>query len=61
MSDSSNETGAPAEKRVRKTRAPKTPAADTAALAERVKAAPRAFWGRTSISAGIEQDLHELV
>ena len=33
MSDSSNETGAPAEKRVRKTRAPKTPAADTAALA----------------------------
>lgn len=35
MSDSSNETGAPAEKRVRKTRAPKTPAADTAALAER--------------------------
>ena len=32
MSDSSNETGAPAEKRVRKTRAPKTPAADTAAL-----------------------------
>ena len=35
MSDSSNETGAPAEKRVRKTRAPKTPAADTAAPAER--------------------------
>ncbi len=35
MSDSSNETGAPAEKRVRKTRAQKTPAADTAAPAER--------------------------
>ncbi|MCP1582648.1 transcription termination factor Rho [Pseudoxanthomonas mexicana] len=35
MSDSSNETGVPAEKRVRKTRAPKTPAADTAAPAER--------------------------
>jgi len=35
LSDSSNETGAPAEKRVRKTRAPKTPAADTAAPAER--------------------------
>lgn len=31
MSDSSNETGAPAEKRVRKPRAPKTPTADTAA------------------------------
>ncbi|PZQ27925.1 MAG: transcription termination factor Rho [Stenotrophomonas acidaminiphila] len=31
MSDSSNETGAPAEKRVRKARAPKTPSADTAA------------------------------
>ncbi|MCR6625958.1 MAG: transcription termination factor Rho [Pseudoxanthomonas sp.] len=31
MSDSSNETGAPAEKRVRKARAPKTPTADTAA------------------------------
>ncbi|CAN7517137.1 transcription termination factor Rho [Pseudoxanthomonas sp. LjRoot143] len=31
MSDSSNETGAPAEKRVRKTRAPKAPSADTAA------------------------------
>jgi transcription termination factor Rho len=36
LSDSSNETGAPAEKRVRKTRAPKTPATDTAAPAERV-------------------------
>ena len=36
MSDSSNETGAPAEKRVRKARAPKTPAADGApASAER--------------------------
>ncbi|MBD9480851.1 transcription termination factor Rho [Pseudoxanthomonas sp. PXM02] len=35
MSDSSNETGAPAEKRVRKTRAPKTPTADAAAPAER--------------------------
>ena len=31
MSDSSNETGAPAEKRVRKARTPKTPTADTAA------------------------------
>ncbi|WP_213603635.1 transcription termination factor Rho [Pseudoxanthomonas japonensis] len=31
MSDSSNETGAPAEKRVRKARAPKTPSADTPA------------------------------
>jgi len=31
LSDSSNETGAPAEKRVRKARAPKTPSADTAA------------------------------
>ncbi|KAF1723558.1 transcription termination factor Rho [Pseudoxanthomonas japonensis] len=31
MSDSSNEPGAPAEKRVRKARAPKTPSADTAA------------------------------
>jgi len=31
LSDSSNETGAPAEKRVRKARAPKTPTADTAA------------------------------
>ena len=36
MSDSSNETGAPAEKRVRKARAPKVPSADTAsAPAER--------------------------
>ncbi len=31
MSDSSNETGAPAEKRVRKARVPKTPTTDTAA------------------------------
>jgi len=31
LSDSSNETGAPAEKRVRKARVPKTPTADTAA------------------------------
>ena len=31
MSDSSNETGAPAEKRVRKARVPKTPTADTSA------------------------------
>ncbi|CAN4277722.1 transcription termination factor Rho [Pseudoxanthomonas sp. LjRoot125] len=31
MSDSSNETGAPAEKRVRKARAPKAPSADTSA------------------------------
>jgi transcription termination factor Rho len=37
LSDSSNETGAPAEKRVRKARVPKTPSADTsAAPAERV-------------------------
>jgi transcription termination factor Rho len=35
LSDSSNETGAPAEKRVRKARAPKTPTADAAAPAER--------------------------
>jgi transcription termination factor Rho len=35
LSDSSNETGAPAEKRVRKARVPKTPSADAAAPAER--------------------------
>jgi len=35
LSDSSNETGAPAEKRVRKARVPKTPSADAGAPAER--------------------------
>jgi len=35
-------------------------AASAAALAERVKAAPRAFWGRTSISAGIEHAMAAL-
>ncbi|MBD9437721.1 transcription termination factor Rho [Pseudoxanthomonas sp. PXM03] len=42
MSDSSNETGAPAEKRVRKARVPKTTPADTAAApAERIDPAPQ--------------------
>ena len=35
-------------------------AASAAALAARVKAAPRAFWGRTSISAGIEHAMAAL-
>jgi transcription termination factor Rho len=42
LSDSSNETGAPAEKRVRKARVPKTTSADTAAApAERIDPAPQ--------------------
>ncbi|MCX7377347.1 MAG: DUF1194 domain-containing protein [Alphaproteobacteria bacterium] len=35
-------------------------AASAAALAAQVKAAPRAFWGRTSISAGIEHAMAAL-
>ena len=35
-------------------------AASAAAFAERVRAAPRAFWGRTSISAGIDHALAAL-
>lgn len=35
-------------------------AASAQAFAQRVKAAPRAFWGRTSISAGIEHSMAAL-
>jgi hypothetical protein len=35
-------------------------AASAAAFAERVRAAPRAFWGRTSISAGIDHAMAAL-
>lgn len=35
-------------------------AASAAAFAERVRAAPRAFWGRTSVSAGIDHALEAL-
>jgi hypothetical protein len=35
-------------------------AASAAAFADRVRAAPRAFWGRTSVSAGIDHSLAAL-